>query len=436
MKDIPRTFARPRAASRPPVFIALATLILISALAIPMAFAQGQKQTRITFWHAMGRGRQALLQELFKEFSKENPDVVVEDKLFPGYNELNGGILSAVAQRQSPDVAQVYENWTTQLIDVNAIAAVDDYAKGPDGFSRESMSDILPVFLKANIYKGKLWTLPFNKSLYVLYCNMDALKKAGVQPPRTWDEFAVAARKLTVVEGDKKRIGFAYRTNVDMFSLLVAAFGGDLLDAGHTSPLFQTPPGRKAASFLVDLVQKDKAAMNSFDDANDFLDARSAMYIETTTKMAWFAERAKFQVGMFPVPAGTKKPYLFAGTNIAMFRTDSTRQNASWRLMKFLLRKESQVRWALATGYIPVRKSAIESPEYQAFLKRDPRNAVPLSMLPESVAQNPPAPAWQIIRGMLDDRLFMAVAGKMPVQEALDGVALAAGRLMKVGGTP
>lgn len=436
MKKVPGTPRLPSPAPIVALIVGVACVLLLSAMAAPLVLAQGKQPVKVTFWHAMGGSRQKLLQAMFQDFSRENPDVVVEDRLFKGYNELNEGILSSVAQHAPPDVGQVYENWTTQLIEVNAIVPVEEFVKGADGLSKESLADILPPFLRANTYRGTLWTLPFNKSLYVMYCNMDAFAQAGIQPPKTWDEFAQAARKLTAVQDGKTRYGFSYRMNVDMFSILVMAFGGDLLDGRNAAPAFQGPAGRKAASFLVDLVQKDRAAANSFEDAQDFVSGRSCMYIETTTKKSWFEKEAKFRFDVLPLPTGTRKPYLFAGTNIAMFRTDAARQNASWRLMKFLLRKDNQVRWAMPTGYVPVRRSAIDSPEYQAFLKKDPRNSVPVKMVSDSIAQNPPAPAWQIIRGMLDDRLFMAVAGKLPVSEALDGVALNAERLMKASNTP
>ena len=54
------------------------------------------------------------------------------------------------------------------------------------------------------------------------------------------------------------------------------------------------------------------------------------------------------------------------GTDLFVFSSATAEQKtAAYKLLQFLTTKENQIEWAKATGYIPVRKSAIESDEYK-----------------------------------------------------------------------
>ena len=53
------------------------------------------------------------------------------------------------------------------------------------------------------------------------------------------------------------------------------------------------------------------------------------------------------------------------GTDIYMFSSASPEQRtAAYLYEKFLTSKDSQIEWAIGTGYIPVRKSAIADAKY------------------------------------------------------------------------
>lgn len=43
---------------------------------------------------------------------------------------------------------------------------------------------------------GKFVGMPFNSSAPIMYINEEALKKAGVEAPKTWEEFEIIAPKL------------------------------------------------------------------------------------------------------------------------------------------------------------------------------------------------------------------------------------------------
>lgn len=404
------------------VAAALCFITLLFCSSLPVL--AGEK-VKLEFWHAMGGFREQILNRLVEKFNRENPDVEVEAVYVKSrdvrtgndYHALYRKIMEGLAQKSAPCVAQVYENWAAQWIEIGALTPLGD--GGKEGFTSQDMDDLVPVFREANTYDGKLWTMPFNKSIYVLYYNKDMFRKAGLNPPDTWEKFREAAGKLTVRKGDKVEVyGLAFRPSVDMFGHYLYAFGGDFILDGKAA--FNTEVGIKDLQFWVDLVHKDLSALASFDDKEAFSDGKSAMYIETTSRIPGFIKEKKFEVGVALLPQGTTRKYQFAGTNLAVFsHLDPPRKKAAVRFVHFMTGRESTLFWAKNTGYLPVRRSAIESPEYQELLKSEPRYRVGVDALQYAKVQ-PKTAAWEMIRGIVDDAIFEAISQRETSPVALE----------------
>jgi len=102
---------------------------------------------------------------------------------------------------------------------------------------------------------NKIYAVPLSVDTLALYYNVDLLSSAGIStPPRTWDEFNDAVRKITVRDdrGGIKRAGAAIGTDKninrasDIFALLMMQSGSPImgdekaLDIGTTAMQFYT----------------------------------------------------------------------------------------------------------------------------------------------------------------------------------------------------
>ncbi|MCD4783805.1 MAG: ABC transporter substrate-binding protein [Candidatus Eremiobacteraeota bacterium] len=396
------------------------------------------EKVEIKFWHAMTRHRGKVLDELVNRFNKTHTDIKVipvqiksrDPRMGNNYHALYKKILENLARKTPPDVSQVYENWVCQLIDIGVIVPIGDSVGKPDGIPQSEINDLVPVFREANSYDGKLWTLPFNKSIYVLYYNKDIFKSVGVQPPKTWGDFKKVAKKLTKRQGQKTtRYGIAFRPSVDLFSHYLYAYGGNFISGNKA--VFNSPIGIKNLQFWVDMVHKDRTALASFNDRRDFVSGKSAMYIDTTSRIGTFKRKANFNWGVALLPKGTTRQYAFAGTNLAIFsHLSPEKKKAAVKFVNFMSSKESTIYWALKTGYLPVKKSAINSPQYREQLKKDPRYRVGVEALKYAKVQ-PKVAAWEMIRGIVDDAMFEAISLRNTPQEALGRAVKLANHLIR-----
>ena len=244
---------RPRLLAR----TAVAAALLVAVLCGPAA--SGGPVT-ITFWHGMSGVLLPAVDELTRDFNKLNPGIVVNAQYQGNYGILNQKLIAAVAAGNPPTISQVFPTWTDQLMRANAIVPVSRFFRGADGLTDEELNDVFPILRQANTFGGTMWTMPFNKSLYLLFYNADLLKELNLKVPQTWDEFVSAARALTKEEGGRiVRYGFVVRPNVDYFTTTLLTNGGAFLRT-EKDVAFNGPAGVEALQWLVDLVQKHKVA--------------------------------------------------------------------------------------------------------------------------------------------------------------------------------
>lgn len=383
----------------------------------------------------MRRGNKEALNELLKKFQKENPDIVVDivtinsrdPRMGNDYSALYSKLLESIAQKKAPNVAQVYENWTTQFIEIDTLVPVDSFK---DGLNAKDLQDFFPIFKEANTFNGKLWTLPFNKSIYVLYYNKSLFKGQNLSYPKTWDEVRTTAQKLTIRNGDEvSQYGLVFAPSVDMFGHYLYAHGGEFI-SGDTA-VFANPTGIKDLEFWVELTNTDRTALPSFNAFDDFVKQKGAMYVDSTSRIGQMMKNCPFEYGIAQMPTGSTRSYQFAGTNLAIFNTgNAAQQNASWRLVKFLTNTENNAFWSINTGYLPVRQSTAGSPQFQQYMKSRPDYNVALQSLQYAKVQ-PKNPAWESIRGFINDAMYEAISQTATPSQALEKAATYSNGLLK-----
>lgn len=394
-----------------------------------------EKRVRVTFWHAMGGPLGDALEVLIQEFERDNPGIDIQAVSMANYSSLSQKLMGAVQVNAPPNIAQMYESWTTQFYHLNKLIPLDSLVKGPDGLSPGELADFFPAFIEDNTWDGKLVTLPFNKSIPVFFYNIELLKNAGYDTfPKTWEELRTMLKRVT--DRKKGRYGAAGLINEGVFGTLLLQAGGTFINEEEKKALFNSEAGVSAARFLADLVNRDSTVYYGagYEPQNDFCAGRIACIQSTSVSWAFLKPLVTFRVGVAPLPVTGRPAVLGYGTNIGIFRTGTPEQiRAAWRFIKWFTSPETQAKWAARTGYVPVRRSALALPEYQKFKQEIPGWDETLKQL-EYLNFEPRSEAWFAGRRALGDALERIVradaalpegrgAGNTPVKTALDYAA-------------
>ncbi len=345
-------------------------LLIVVGLA---AFAGCAKQeeaatgaVKVSFWHAMGGPLGDALDELIAEFDETHADIEIESVSMGRYQALSQKIMAAVAAGQPPVLAQAYEAWTGELIENGSAEPLNTYIEGPNGLSEEELSDFVPGMLENNSWDGVVYSFPFNKSVRALYWNKGLFASEGLSAaPTNWGEYLDYARRLTkrrAGEDEPHQWGTSGQISAWMFENLLIQNGGRILDASGTEARFNSSEGVEALEFMVELMTRYGKVTSGYEYQNDFQAGKVGMIEGSTVSLSFMEGKYTFDMAVAPLPEKKDKGCFVAGTNVVIFSDAGTREkDAAWEFIKWFTSPAITARWAVATGYAPVRMSAMES---------------------------------------------------------------------------
>ncbi len=411
--------------AHPRIFIsALLSFPLVFLSCGPTTSPAKGKKTVVTFWHAMGGPLGDALDKMIADFEHSHPDVDVQPVSMANYSSLSQKLMGAVQVNAPPNIAQMYESWTSQFYTLGKLVPIDSLIHSPDGFTPAELADFYPAFIETNTWDDKIITLPFNKSLPVFFYNESLLTQAGYKEfPKTWQDLRLMLLRLT----DRKqgRYGAAGLINEGVFGALLLQQGGAYLDEKNKRVLFNSPAGITAAQFLHQLVNVDSSVYYGagYEPQNDFLAGKIACIQSTSVSWAFLKPHLTFKVGVAPLPIAAKPAVLGYGTNIGIFNTGTPEQiAAAWRFIKWFTSPQQQARWATLTFYVPVRKSAQELPEYQQLIQETPGLAAVLQQI-DYLYFEPKTDIWFSGRRALGEALEKIIRAGVAPKKALDEAA-------------
>jgi multiple sugar transport system substrate-binding protein len=346
-------------------------MLVCAALAVAVAAlllsACSKKDTGVQFWHAMGGPLGDSLDVLVAEYNRTHPGQEVQSIGNANYEALSQKIMGAVAAGQPPDLAQVYEAWTAELIENGSVEPLTEYVNGPNGLSAEELADFLPGMLENNTWDGVLYSVPFNKSVRALYWNKDLFATVGLtHAPTTWAEYMDYAKRLTKDQdgdGQVDQWGTAGEISAWMFENLLIQNGGAVVTPDGSVAAFDSPAGVEALDYMVKLLTEYGKVTGGYEYQNDFQAGKVGMIEGSTVSLSFMKGKYTFHLGTAPLPVGKQRGCLVAGTNVVIFADAPVKhKEAAWEFIRWFTSPEVTARWAAATGYAPVRKSAMDDP--------------------------------------------------------------------------
>ncbi len=369
----------------------------------------------------------ALLKGWAQDFMAKNPDVKVTLVFAGGYPDVKTAVQTALqGGAKAPTLAVMLATDVYDLVNAKYVDNLDDLvAKAPGGAA--FVKDFLPAYMGNSTYKGKLWSLPFQRSAVVLYYNADLLAESKIAPPKTWDELGKAAQALTV-DGGKTRWGIEIPTENPYWTFQPLAIGGGKnVFTDDVTVNFNAPEVVDAVQFYNDLSKKYQGTPAGVQVAwgsstQNFAAGKTAMIVHTTGSLAGILKTAKFKVGVSAVPgkkAGSWASVTGGGNLYLTAGHSAEERQAAFAFAQFLLDPSRVATFSAATGYIPNRTAATATPEYKAWLEKVPQAADAVKALasagPELATQNVNG-----VRSLFNKYLQSAFNGAQSPKDALD----------------
>ena len=321
--------------------------------------AKNIEATEIEFWHAMNGNLETVLTEITDEFNSTNEYGITVKLVNQGsYGDLSTKLQANAAADTLPDLAQAYNNWLTPYVD--KIVKLDDFVAN----DFDNWDDIVSAYRDEVSEFGFIHAVPYNKSTYVLFYNKTMFDELGISVPETWADVEAAAKTVY----DAKGISFiGFDDLAGMVEASLHQNGADYVDA--TGALFNDEKGLETVTYLSNLYNNEYARLVGEDGyfSNVISNQQIACYVGSSAGVSYIKAEG-WELGVAPLPGNVQNAANMAGTNIVMFAQDSNKQLAAWEYLKYITSTEAMTKWAVGTGYLPIRESSYETDEYKAYM--------------------------------------------------------------------
>lgn len=372
------------------------------------------------FWDRQTTESGQLLRAIGDEFNAGWKGLPIKIERAGGYSEIFRKTTASIQARKLPAMSVAYESMTAEYVPMGAVANLDDFV---NSFSREDLDDFFPAVLASNRYEelgGHYYSFPYTKSVLMMYYNRRVLDAAGIAtPPQTWDEFLAACRAVKAKTGKP-----AYAASVDCSTIdgMIFSRGGDIA-TGRTTH-YDAPASVRVFEFL-EILQKEGLAYQitpgTFDDEVALMNDRIAFTIRTSSSLAGlelgFNDPTHWGMARIPQEDPAKPATVLFGANVSVFNVGEAQQQTALAFLKAFTNTENSVRWAMASGYLPLRKSAASHPDMKKFWSAAPYNSAAFDCLPFARVE-PNVAGWQEVRKAVEDAETAVLTGLKSGKEA------------------
>ncbi|MEZ5715816.1 MAG: sn-glycerol-3-phosphate ABC transporter substrate-binding protein UgpB [Paracoccaceae bacterium] len=410
--------------------------IAAGAIGLALSASAVSAQVKVEWWHAMGGVNGERVDKIAADFNASQSDYEIVPSYKGNYTETMTAAIAAFRAKEHPHIVQVFEVGTaTMMAAKGAVYPVEQLMQ--DAGEPFDKSGYLPAVISYyETPEGQLLSMPFNSSTPVMWYNADALKAAGVEPPKTWDEVEAAAKAL-VGNGMKCGLSFGWQSWV-----MIENFS-----SWHNMPMGTKENG--FAGFDTEFTFNNDAVENRLariaemgktgefvyggrrgDSLPMFVNGECGMWMNSSAYYGGIKSQAKFAFGQTMLPLDTsvadhaQNSIIGGATLWVLAGKEAEEYKGVAKFLTYLSSPEVQAWWHQETGYVPITTAAYELSKTQGFYDANPGTDTAIKQL----SLNAPTPNsrgvrfgnFVQVRDVINEELEALWAGQKTAKEAMD----------------
>lgn len=367
--------------------LSVASISKRSSIAAP-AVIQGDKP-KIVYWGSFADQLGEAEKQLCDNFNAAQTDVELEYQYQGTYEETAQKLTAALAAKQTPDVSLLSDVWWFKFYLNGALAPLNDLISA----NSVDTSDYVDSLYNEGVRNGQSYWIPMARSTPLFYFNKELYTGVGLPDgAKKWDDLIAVAQDLVTKDGDTiTRSAFAHPNSASYIAWLCQPVVWQNLGA-YSDAEFNIQINQEGAvkggNFYRDSVQ-DGWATTPDDPNTDFLNGYTASMMASTGSLGAIKRDATFEFGTAFLPEAEAFGCCTGGSGLAILADKSAeQQEAAFQFVKWATEPEQTAWWSQTTGYMPVRKSAVESESMQAFFADNPNFKTAVDQLPLTQAQD------------------------------------------------
>jgi multiple sugar transport system substrate-binding protein len=332
-----------------------------------------QKVLQFSSWGS--KSELDILKPVLNEFEKQNPDIKIEFIHIPQNYFQKLHLL--FASNLAPDVIFINNLYLPIYANAGLLEEIQD------DNSLINLSEFYEKSLKALSYKNKLYAIPRDISILIVYYNKNLFDKYNVEYPQkawTFKDFLTTAQNLTKDinnDGQTDIWGISFEESLLFYMPYLMSEGGGVLSDNLKTLIINTPESQKGLNFYADLRNKYNVAPKKSESASAtmaqmFLQEKLAMHFSGRWLVPKYRTDAKFNWDIINFPSGDKGSIVPLDASGWAVAKHSKYKKDALRLIQYLSSKESIEKFTQSGLIVPARIDVAEGNFLQD--KKLPRN--------------------------------------------------------------
>ena len=406
------------------------------------AAAGNSESIEITFWHALGGALGDTLTEICNEYNASQSKYLIKPVVIGSYSEIDQKLQAAYIAKNVP--ALVAGGSQETFYQKGLVSTFEDYM--PADYNKE---DIVGGFLNAATKEGKLVFAPAYGTSQVLYYNKAVLTEAGYTAAdlSSWQNLEATKSKVIGIDTKLSKIKYAwepmwgYGNMVDV----VSSAGGKFLSDDGKTVLINDPIWVEVfEQFRVWLNEDKTMKIHSggqgweywYKTMDDWVNGVALGYtgspgdytiaLDAVKKAKEQGCKNEFAVAVQPgwkdnAPAPYFSSLMYYIPNCDNV-TEEMKKGAA-EFVTFATNTANTAKFSMGTGYVAVRKSVLELPEYKTYLESNPDADVALKQIDQYAVPEFVDPTGGAISDALTEAVDKIQIENISAKEALDEAA-------------
>lgn len=334
----------------------------------------------ISFWHGQSEETAEALEELVDEFNETHPTIKVsKDAGGVQADEMLTKVTAALASGSYPDIAYIFGSDVANVARSPKAVDLTEAVQEPGW----NWDDFWPSERATATIDGHVRAIPALADVLALIYNKKLFEEAGVEPPNentSWDEYRQLTKEVT--DPGKGIFGSAWpgvggEDTVWRLWPMVWQLGGEIVSDDGKSVGFDNESGLQSLTTIHDMAVVDKSVYVDPDPSGD----RTGQLFQNGKLAVWPAgpwalldvKTGGIEAGVAPLPAYRGEHTSIAGPdNWMVFDNGDARREAAITFLKWLSAPKQDLRWAEATGQLPLRSTTAEMPAFERYAEEWP----------------------------------------------------------------
>ncbi|MDR0285783.1 MAG: ABC transporter substrate-binding protein [Propionibacteriaceae bacterium] len=389
--------------------------------------------TEVSVWHYWDGANADTFDAMVKDFNDSHPAIKIATSNVPNADFLTK-LRASASSKTLPDVAIGDLIWVPQIEQLGSLADLTGLLPA------DLLSDINPALTAYGKINGKQVSVPVSANNLGYMYNKTLFGQAGLdpeKPPTTWDELLTMGKQildktgkpgydLYTQAGDSGE-GLTWNFQVNLWQA-----GGEFLNADNTAAAFNTPAGKKALQFWLDLMS---SGVSPYAQWGQFEKGLGGSAQEGSWMVGIWAPDPPFEfaAAKVPYPADGKPATNLGGEQAMVFNNSDAKAAAAGEFLAWFLDPVQVTTWSETTGMLPVTNSVATGGAYLDWVKNSQPALLPFVEQMADAHARPNTPLYSQISLAFAKELEKAFAGEATADQALAAAEQAVNNVIAKG---